>query len=191
MNVWINAILLGILLCADCFAVSLCSSFLLPREELKKKVGTVATVFAIIQTGLLLGGWALGAFATELISEHVGHFEKIAHVIGFLLLLYVGGAMFLDGVRSKSDHLNLDGIKSIIIGGIATSIDATVVGLSMAMDDAKWTDIAPVAVSVLVFTALSVVIGMLSGSLIGRKLGYSARIVGGLVLIGLGVNILL
>ena len=191
MNVWINAILLGISLCADCFAVSLCSSFLLPREELKKKVGTVATVFAIIQTGLLLGGWALGAFATELISEHVGHFEKIAHVIGFLLLLYVGGAMFLDGVRSKSDHLNLDGIKSIIIGGIATSIDATVVGLSMAMDDAKWTDIAPVAVSVLVFTALSVVIGMLSGSLIGRKLGYSARIVGGLVLIGLGVNILL
>ena len=191
MNVWISAILLGISLCADCFAVSLCSSFLLPREELKKKVGTVATVFAIIQTGLLLGGWALGAFATELISEHVGHFEKIAHIIGFLLLLYVGGAMFLDGVRSKSDHLNLDGIKSIIIGGIATSIDATVVGLSMAMDDAKWTDIAPVAVSVLVFTALSVVIGMLSGSLIGRKLGYSARIVGGLVLIGLGVNILL
>ena len=191
MNVWISAVLMGISLCADCFAVSLCSSFLLPREELKKKVGTVATVFAIIQTGLLLGGWALGAFATELISEHVGHFEKIAHIIGFLLLLYVGGAMFLDGVRSKSDHLNLDGIKSIIIGGIATSIDATVVGLSMAMDDAKWTDIAPVAVSVLVFTALSVVIGMLSGSLIGRKLGYSARIVGGLVLIGLGVNILL
>ena len=191
MNVWISAILLGISLCADCFAVSLCSSFLLPREELKKKVGTVAAVFAIIQTGLLLGGWALGAFATELISEHVGHFEKIAHVIGFLLLLYVGGAMFLDGVRSKSDHLNLDGIKSIIIGGIATSIDATVVGLSMAMDDAKWTDIAPVAVSVLFFTALSVVVGMLSGSFIGRKLGYSARIVGGLVLIGLGVNILL
>ena len=191
MNVWISAILLGISLCADCFAVSLCSSFLLPREELKKKVWSVAAVFAVIQTGLLLGGWALGAFATELISEYVGHFEKVAHVIGFLLLLYVGGAMFLDGVRSKSDHLNLDGIKSIIIGGIATSIDATVVGLSMAMDDAKWTDIAPVAVSVLVFTALSVVIGMLSGSLIGRKLGYSARIVGGLVLIGLGVNILL
>ena len=191
MNVWISAILLGISLCADCFAVSLCSSFLLPREELKKKVWTVATVFAIIQTGLLSGGWALGAFATELISEHVGHFEKIAHVIGFLLLLYVGGAMFLDGVRSKSDHLNLDGIKSIIIGGIATSIDATVVGLSMAMDEAKWTDIAPVAVSVLIFTALSVVVGMLSGSFIGRKLGYSARIVGGLVLIGLGANILL
>ena len=191
MNVWISAVLLGISLCADCFAVSLCSSFLLPREELKNKVWTVAAVFTIVQTGLLLAGWALGTFATGIISEYVGHFEKVAHIIGFLLLLYVGGAMFLDGVRSKSDHLNLDGIKSIIIGGVATSIDATVVGLSMAMDQAKWTDIAPVAVSVLVFTALSVVVGMLSGSFIGRKLGYSARIVGGLVLIGLGVNILL
>ena len=191
MSVWISAILLGISLCADCFAVSLCSSFLVSREEVRKKVWTVAAVFAVIQTGLLLGGWALGAFATELISEYVGHFEKVAHIIGFLLLLYVGGEMFIDGIRSKSEHLNLDGFRSILLGGVATSIDAAAVGLSMAMDDAKWTDIAPVALSVLVFTALSVLAGMLSGSFVGRKLGYSARIVGGLVLIGLGVNILL
>ena len=191
MNVWINAILLGISLCADCFAVSLCSSFLLPREEMRKKVWTVAAVFAVIQTGLFLGGWALGTFATELISEYVGHFEKVAHIIGFLLLLYVGGEMFIDGVRGKSDHLNLDGIKSMIVGGVATSIDAAVVGLSMSMDEAKWTDIAPVALSILVFTALSVIVGMFSGGFVGRKLGHSARIVGGLVLIGLGINILL
>ena len=191
MNIWISAILLGISLCADCFAVSLCSSFLLPREEMKKKVWTVAAVFAVIQTGLFLGGWALGTFATELISEYVGHFEKVAHVIGFLLLLYVGGEMFIDGVRGKSDHLNLDGIKSMIVGGVATSIDAAVVGLSMSMDEAKWADIAPVALSILIFTALSVIVGMFSGGFVGRKLGHSARIVGGLVLIGLGVNILL
>ena len=191
MNVWISAILLGISLCADCFAVSLCSSFLLPREEMRKKVWTVAAVFAVIQTGLFLGGWALGTFATELISEYVGHFEKVAHVIGFLLLLYVGGEMFIDGVRGKSDHLNLDGIKSMIVGGVATSIDAAVVGLSMSMDEARWADIAPVALSILVFTALSVIVGMFSGGFVGRKLGHSARIVGGLVLIGLGVNILL
>ena len=133
----------------------------------------------------------MGTGATELISEYVGHFEKVAHVIGFLLLLYVGGEMFIDGIRSKSEHLNLSGFKSIVLGGVATSIDAAVVGLSMAMDTAPWAEIWPIAVSIFVFTFLSVVIGMLSGSFIGRKLGYSARIVGGLVLIGLGVNILL
>ena len=191
MNVIISAILLGISLCADCFAVALCSSVTVTREEVRKKVWTIAAVFAVIQTGLFLIGWGLGTVATELISEYVGHFEKVAHAIGFLLLLYVGGAMFLDGIRSKSEHLNLGGFKSIVIGGIATSIDAAVVGLAMSMDAAPWSEIWPIALSVFVFTALSVIIGMLSGSFIGRKLGYSARIVGGLVLIGLGVNILI
>ena len=191
MNVIISAILLGISLCADCFAVALCSSVTVTPKEVRRKVWTIAAVFAVIQTGLLLVGWGVGTVATELITEYVGHFEKVAHVIGFLLLLYVGGAMFLDGIRSKSEHLNLSGLKSIVLGGVATSIDATVVGLSMSMDEAPWADIWPIAVSVFVFTALSVIVGMLSGSFIGRKLGHSARIMGGLVLIGLGVNILL
>ena len=191
MNVILSAILLGISLCADCFAVALCSSVTVTREEVRRKVWTIAAVFAVIQTGLFLVGWGVGTVATELIAEYVGHFEKFAHALGFLLLLYVGGAMFLDGVRSKSEHLNLGGFKSIVIGGIATSIDAAVVGLSMSMDAAPWKEIWPIAVSVFVFTVLSVLVGMLSGSFIGRKLGYSARIVGGLVLIGLGVNILL
>ena len=187
----LSAILLGMSLCADCFAVTLCSSFLVSREELMKKVLTVVLVFVFIHTGFLLGGWALGTFATDLIAGHVAHFERIAHIIGFLLLLYVGLEMFIDGVRSKSEHLNLDGIGGIILGSVATSIDAAVVGLSMALNGASWAEIAPVAVSLVVFTVISVVVGMLSGSFLGRKLGYSARIVGGLVLIGLGLHILL
>lgn len=187
----LSAILLGMSLCADCFAVTLCSSFLVSREELKKKVLTVVLVFVFIHTGFLLGGWALGTFATDLIAGHVAHFERIAHIIGFLLLLYVGLEMFIDGVRSKSEHLNLDGIGGIILGSVATSIDAAVVGLSMALNGAPWAEIAPVAVSLVVFTVVAVVVGMLSGSFLGRKLGQSARIVGGLVLIGLGIHILL
>ena len=191
MKMILNAILIGLSLCADCFAVTLCSSFLVSREEVRKKVATVAVVFVLIHVGFLLGGWALGTFATNLIAGHVAHFERIAHIIGFLLLLFVGLEMFIDGVRSKSEHLNLDGIGGIILGSVATSIDAAAVGLSMALNGAPWAEIAPVAVSLVVFTVISVVVGMLSGSFLGRKLGHSARIVGGLVLIGLGIHILL
>lgn len=187
----LSAILLGLSLCADCFAVTLCSSFLVSREELKKKVLTVVLVFVFIHTGFLLGGWALGTFATDLIAGHVAHFERIAHIIGFLLLLYVGLEMFLDGVRSKSEHLNLDGIGGIILGSVATSIDAAAVGISMALNGTGWSGMVPVSLSLIVFTVLSVVVGMLSGSFLGRKLGYSARIIGGLVLIALGIRILL
>ncbi len=187
----LSAILLGMSLCADCFAVTLCSSFLVSREELKKKVLTVVLVFVFIHTGFLLGGWALGTFATDLIAGHVAHFERIAHIIGFLLLLYVGLEMFLDGVRSKSEHLNLDGIGGIILGSVATSIDAAAVGISMALNGTGWSGMVPVSLSLIVFTVLSVVVGMLSGSFLGRKFGYSARIIGGLVLIALGIRILL
>ena len=187
----LSAILLGMSLCADCFAVTLCSSFLVSREELKKKVLTVVLVFVFIHTGFLLGGWALGTFATDLIAGHVAHFERIAHIIGFLLLLYVGLEMFLDGVRSKSEHLNLDGIGGIILGSVATSIDAAAVGISLALNGTGWSGMVPVSLSLIVFTVLSVVVGMLSGSFLGRKFGYSARIIGGLVLIALGIRILL
>ena len=187
----LNAILIGLSLCADCFAVTLCSSFLVSREEVRKKVATVAVVFVLIHVGFLLGGWALGTFATNLIAGHVAHFERIAHIIGFLLLLYVGLEMFLDGVRSKSEHLNLDGIGGIILGSVATSIDAAAVGISMALNGTGWSGMVPVSLSLIVFTVLSVVVGMLSGSFLGRKFGYSARIIGGLVLIALGIRILL
>ena len=182
---------LALSLCADCFAVALCSSVTVSREEVRRKVWTIAVVFAVIQTGLFLAGWGVGTVATDLISAYVGHFERVARILGFLLLLYVGGEMFVDGVRSKSERLNLSGLQSIVLGGIATSIDAAAVGLSMSMDAAPWAEIWPVALSVLVFTLLSVLVGMLSGSFLGSRLGASARIVGGLVLIGLGINILL
>ena len=187
----LSAILLGLSLSADCFAVSLCSSFLVSREELRRKVWTVATLCAAIQTGLLAAGWGIGTLATELIAGHVRHFERGAHLVGFALLLYVGTEMFVDGIRSKSEHLNLNGFRNIVLGGVATSIDAAAVGLSMALDGIPWAEMVPLFVSVLVFTALSVFAGMLSGSFVGRKLGHSARIIGGLVLIGLGINILL
>ena len=185
MGIW-ESILLAVSLCADCFACTLCSGVTLSssgRVRMWRLLG-IALACAVLQAGLLLCGWAFG-------NLFVGLVQRISHWIGFLLLLYVGGAMFLEGVRGKSEHLNLDGFKGILLGGVATSIDAAVVGLSMAMDTAPWASIAPISVSIFVFTALSVVAGMCSGSFVGRKLGYSARIIGGLVLIGLGINILL
>ena len=87
--------------------------------------------------------------------------------------------------------MNLDGIRGILMGAVATSIDAAAVGLSMALDAVPWQDMSLISLFLFVFTGITVAVGMLSGSFIGRKLGYSARIIGGLVLIGLGIRILL
>lgn len=179
----VSALIFALSLCADCFAVSLCSSVTL-KSVRWKEVLRVALAFAVIQTGLLLAGWAFGSFLAGLLT-------KIAHIIGFLLLLYVGGSMFIEGIRGEDEVKDLNGLKNVIIGGVATSIDALAVGVSLSMDSKPWSEVMPMALAVFAVTALSVVAGIFGGKTIGSKAGRWAEIAGGLVLVGIGVSILL
>ena len=170
-------------LCADCFAVSLCSGVTL-RNVRWRSILAVALAFAIIQAGLLAIGWAFGYL-------FVGLVEKISHWIAFLMLLYVGGSMLLEGIRGKEEVRNLNGFRNVIVGGIATSIDALAVGVAQSMDGVDWQGFLPLLISVFGITALSVVIGLRGGKAIGARFGRWAEIAGGLVLIAIGVSILL
>lgn len=180
---FVSIILFALSLCADCFAVSLCSSVTL-KEIRHKDVLAVAFSFAFIQTGFMLVGWAFG-------NIFLGLVERIAHWIGFLLLLYVGGSMLLEGVRGGEEVRNLNGFKNVVLGGIATSIDALAVGVSMSMSGENWMQMGPRAAAVFLVTAISVVVGIYGGKTIGHKVGVFAEILGGLVLIGIGVSIIL
>lgn len=178
----IEAILVAVSLCADCFAVTLCSSVTL-KDLRWNSVAKVAAVFAVIQAGLLLAGWAFGSlFASYVI--------KISHIIGFLLLLYVGGSMLYEGVRGKEEVRKLDSWRNIVLGGIATSIDALAVGVAQSMEDTSWNGFLPLLIAVFAVTALSAVLGICGGRFIGRRVGRIAEIIGGLVLIAIGVSLL-
>lgn len=181
MNIW-ESILLAVSLCADCFAVSLCSGITLGKIT-ARQVFKVAFVFAVIQTGLLAAGWEFGNF-------FVGFLEKAAHIIGFLLLLYVGGSMLVEGCRGKDEVRNLCGWRNVIIGGVATSIDALAVGVSQSMAGTQGCAIIPLLVSVFAVTAISVVAGLYGGRTFGNKCGRWAEIAGGFVLVGIGVSVL-
>ena len=176
-------ILFGMSLCADCFAVSLCSGVTL-RSSRWKDILFAALVFAVIQTAFLFLGWALGHAIVSLVI-------KIARWIGFLLLLYVGGSMVIEGVRHDNEARDLSSFRNLVIGGIATSIDAFSVGVSMAMGGDSVKEILPKAISVFVFTVLSVIAGIAGGKKIGGYAGPVAEIIGGLVLVGIGISILL
>ena len=180
--VLLEAILVAASLCADCFAVSLCSGVTL-RSARWGEVLRVALAFAVIQAGLLLAGWAFGYL-------FVGLVEKISHIIGFLMLLYVGGSMLIEGIRGKEEVRNLNGWRNVLIGGAATSIDALAVGVANSMEESGWSGFLPLLIAVFVITALSVVIGLRGGRAIGKHFGRWAEIAGGLVLIGIGVSLL-
>ncbi|MCR5560933.1 MAG: manganese efflux pump MntP family protein [Bacteroidales bacterium] len=174
MNLW-EVLLIAASLCADCFAVSLCSSVKL-RDPDWKKVAVIALAFAIIQTGLLLAGWALGEL-------FVGLLGKAVKAVAFLLLLYVGGSMLYSAVFGKEEVLELNSFRGIVLGGIATSIDAAAVGAAQGVADVGFMEFLPLALAVFVITALSVIAGISGGSRLGKWLGRTAEILGGAVLL--------
>lgn len=173
-------ILFAASLCADCFAVSLCSSVTLDNVR-RADVIRISSIFAILQTSLLVIGWAFGDF----LGGFVG---GLAGAVGFALLLFVGGSMVKEGIAGEGDIKNLNGLKNVIIGGIATSIDALAAGASLSLEDKSWGEFRILAAAVFVVTAISVVAGVYGGKTIGGKAGRVAEIVGGCVLIGIGIG---
>ena len=179
----LESLLLAASLCADCFAVSTCSSVTLKGISWRN-ILPIAFAFGVVQTALMALGWLFG-------DIFVGHIQKIANLIGFLLLLYVGGSMILEGVRNEGEARDLNGLKNVVVGAVATSIDAFAVGVSLSMGLVSPGKMAMNLTAVFVVTMLSVIGGMFGGQKIGQRFGRPAEIVGGSVLILIGLNILL
>ena len=113
------------------------------------------------------------------------------HVIGFLILLYIGGTMAWSGIRpSGEDDVNLCGLRHLFLAAVATSIDAFAVGVSLAMSGVAGPDIRALTASVGTVTVLAAAAGVSCGSLAGRKFGRPAKTAGGIVLIAIGVKLL-
>ncbi len=178
----VKDILLSASLCADCFAVAVCASVSM-RKVSWMQVMKIALIFAVIQTSFLFVGWAFGDF----ISKYIIRFVKY---IGMGLLLWVGGSMIKEAF-SEEESQNLNGLRNIILAGVADSIDALAVGISMSMAGRGLFGMSVPIVAVFVITALSVIVGIKGGAIIGRKAGKPAAITGGIVLILLGINIVL
>jgi putative Mn2+ efflux pump MntP len=179
----ILAFALAVSLCADCFAVSLCSGVTM-KDVSRKRVLLVALVFGVVQSAFLFAGYFFG-------DLFVGYVEKFAHWIGFLLLLYVGGSMILEAIKGEEEARDLNGIRNILVASVATSIDALAVGISLSMDMEPVRSALLKAVAVLIVTIISVIAGILGGRKIGTRFGRGAEITGGIVLILIGLNILL
>lgn len=173
-------VLLAASLCADCFAVALCASVAMKGVRWGE-VMRIALIFAVIQTVFLFIGWAFGDFIARYII-------KIVSYVGMALLAFVGISMIKEAFSDEEPH-NLEGLRNIIIAGVADSIDALAVGISMSMAGRHIDGMLVPVLAVFVITALSVILGIKGGSFIGSRAGRPAAVIGGIVLILLGINI--
>lgn len=179
---WIQSLLLALSLCADCFAVTLCSGVTLRKLTFGHVLG-ISCIFAVIHVSLLIAGLVLG----QMLSAF---FIKAANIIGFLLLLYVGGSMLVEGIRGKEESRNLNVFRQILLAGLATSMDALAVGFANSVDGDPLGSFLVLIGVLFVVTIVTVAAGIYSGKAIGARTGLVAEIIGGLVIIGLGVTLL-
>jgi putative Mn2+ efflux pump MntP len=167
----------------DAFAVAIGKGAALQRPHLKEALRTGA-IFGVIEGLTPLVGWALGQVAAPYV-------QAWDHWIAFTLLGLLGLRMMRESLSSspddEDDKPSSHSFWLLAITGFATSIDAMVVGASLALLDA---DIFTTAGAIGLATFVMVTLGVMLGRGLGRIVGKRAELMGGLVLIVIGSLIL-
>ena len=181
---FINSVLFGVGLAMDAFSVSLANGLNEPQMK-KSKMGLIAGTFALFQAIMPLTGW----FCVHTLVKYFEKFSKFIPFIALILLLYLGGKMLYEGIKSKDDTGEAEKLKisTLILQGVATSIDALSVGFTIA--DLGFLQALTEALIIAAVTFVICVIGLIIGKKFGTKLSNKATILGGLILIGIGIEI--
>jgi putative Mn2+ efflux pump MntP len=178
-----SLLLIALSLSADCFAVVLGSCLSMTRVRYIQMLRT-ALAFGLAQTIMPLIGWLVG-------SRIIAYVSGYDHWVAFGLLAVIGGRMLWEAWHEKEgpgEGADISRGWLLVTLALATSIDALAVGLSFAFVPTNIVlNILVIGVVAFLITILGFYIGRRAGGLLGQR----AKIVGGLILIGIGVRILL
>jgi len=167
----------------DAFAASIGKGATLRNPKFSDALRT-GLIFGAIETLTPMLGWGLGMLASQFVLEW-------NHWIAFVLLAFLGGRMVLEGVRGNDDcdaeMPHRHDFWLLVTTAIATSLDAMAVGVGLAF---LQVNILTTALAIGCATLIMSTLGMMVGRFIGPLLGKRAEILGGVVLIGIGVQIL-
>lgn len=184
-TMWLDILLIGIGLSMDAFAVATCKGLGMRKIRWKQTM-VIGVYFGGFQALMPVIGWLLG-------TRFRIYIESVDHWIAFGLLVFIGGKMILEAVRSKEEDTIEEydqpiNHKEMLLLAIATSIDALAVGISFA---AIGTPIVPAAPVIGVITFGLSVAGVWIGNRFGSRFKKKAEIAGGVILILIGVKVLI
>ena len=186
---FLSAILLGLGLAMDACAVSMANGLKEPCMKVGK-ITLIALLFALFQAAMPMLGWV----CVHTVVEKFEAFGKVVPFIALGLLAFIGGKMLVEGIKHKDCESQDEcgcakplTFGALIVQAIATSIDALSVGFTIA--EYNFTEaLVSVAVIALV-TFATCFVAVFLGKKFGTKLGNKAEILGGLILIGIGIEI--
>ena len=131
---FINSILLGVGLAMDAFSVSLANG-LAERDMRKGRMCVMAGTFGFFQALMPIIGWT----CVHTLLQYFKVFEKFIPWIALVLLLYIGGKMLFESIKSIRSGRDGEEVTAgrltpavLVVQGIATSIDALSVGFAIS-----------------------------------------------------------
>jgi putative Mn2+ efflux pump MntP len=143
-------------------------------------------VLPLVFGGFQAGMAALGHFASKAVGTYI---DKWDHWVAFVLLVGIGLKMLWEALRGDGAREQPAGSVGLYIAlGLATSIDAAAAGITLNLVPVE-TWVALVLIGGV--TAACSAVGYVAGKVIESKLGTKLEILGGLVLIGIGTELLL
>ena len=166
----------------DAFAASMGKGATLHKPKFSEALRT-GLIFGAIETLTPLIGWGLGMLASQFVLEW-------NHWIAFILLTFLGGRMVIEGIRNDvgdDEPVQRHGFWLLVTTAIATSLDAMAVGVGLAF---LQVNIIATALAIGCATLIMSTLGMMIGRFIGPLLGKRAEILGGVVLMGIGAQIM-
>ena len=144
----------------------------------------IAGTFALFQAAMPMIGWVCVHTIVELFAS----FETLIPWIALALLGYIGGKMLLDGIRGEEAEEAAElSAGALFMQGIATSIDALSVGFTIS--EYGWLMALTAAIIIAVVTFFICMAGLRIGKKFGTQLSGKASILGGVILIGIGLEI--
>lgn len=183
----VNSVLLGAGLAMDAFSVSLVNGLNEPGMSRARR-WAVAGVYAFFQWFMPMTGW----LCVRLAVEQFRAFQPLIPWIAFGLLLWIGGGMLRESLRGgESGESGAACLTpwTLFLQGVATSIDALSVGFAIASYDG--TRALAAATIIAAVTWVICLAGLKLGRLAGTRLSGRATALGGVILIGIGAEILL
>jgi putative Mn2+ efflux pump MntP len=174
---------------ADAFAVALGRSLQI-RGKLLQNALLIGVAFGVFQGLMPVIGYVASAVGS--------YVQSVDHWIAFGLLAAVGGKMIWEALHPDEDDAEVDadpdhpdhliGLRELLVLAVATSIDALAVGVSLAFSSLSIAVAAPVIGLV---TCVLSIAAVFIGQRIGTRFRTPAEVVGGIILVLIGLQILL
>jgi putative Mn2+ efflux pump MntP len=199
---FVNSIMLGVGLAMDAFSVSLANGFA-ESKMTKRRMAFIACIYAGFQFLMPVIGWILVHGALSFFTS----FQPFIPWIALILLAFIGGKLLVEGIREKkctgdgncaactnrecanyglekSDKIST---RLLLVQGVATAIDALSVGFTIS----DYTAVMALGASFIIgaVTFFICFAGLKLGTKFGTKLAGNAKILGGIILIAIGIEI--